>query len=61
MMYLISLLFTYQRDDLNFVMLKPNKEHLAQGMVWKIGKRPMLPLDVNAENFVDFSSAISTS
>ncbi|KAF4381555.1 hypothetical protein F8388_021183 [Cannabis sativa] len=42
---------SYQRADPNFVMLTPNKEHLAEGIVWKIGKRPMLESDVNAGNF----------
>jgi hypothetical protein len=32
-------------------MLTPSKEHLAEGMIWKIGKRPMLQSDVNAGNF----------
>ncbi len=41
----------YQRAEPNFVMLTPNKEHLAEGLVWKIGKRPMLQSDVNAGNF----------
>ncbi|XP_015879252.3 uncharacterized protein LOC107415441 [Ziziphus jujuba] len=42
---------SYQRADPNFVMLTPNKEHLANGIVWKIGKRPMLQADVNAGKF----------
>ncbi|KAF3444657.1 hypothetical protein FNV43_RR14350 [Rhamnella rubrinervis] len=42
---------SYQRADPNFVMLTPNKEHLAEGTVWKIGNRPMLQSDVNAGNF----------
>ncbi|TXG54662.1 hypothetical protein EZV62_019918 [Acer yangbiense] len=42
---------SYQRADPNFVMLTPTKEHLAEGIVWKIGKRPMLESDVNAGNF----------
>lgn len=42
---------SYQRADPNFVMLTPNKEHLAEGMAWKTGKRPMLQADVNAGNF----------
>ncbi|KAH8519182.1 hypothetical protein H0E87_000839 [Populus deltoides] len=42
---------SYQRADPNFVMLTPSKEHLAEGMIWKIGKRPMLQSDVNAGNF----------
>ncbi|KAG2714523.1 hypothetical protein I3760_03G031600 [Carya illinoinensis] len=42
---------SYQRADPNFVMLTPSKEHLAEGIVWKSGKRPMLQSDVNAGNF----------
>ncbi|KAL0540823.1 hypothetical protein IC582_020838 [Cucumis melo] len=42
---------SYQRADPNFVMLTPSKEHLAEGIVWKIGKRPMLQSDINAGNF----------
>ncbi|KAK8346989.1 hypothetical protein V6Z11_A07G255600 [Gossypium hirsutum] len=42
---------SYQRADPNFVMLTPNKEHLAEGTGWKIGNRPMLEADVNAGNF----------
>lgn len=32
-------------------MLTPSKEHLAEGLIWKIGKRPMLQSDINAGNF----------
>ncbi|WZZ36355.1 hypothetical protein YC2023_019756 [Brassica napus] len=32
---------SYQRADPNFVMLTPNKEHLAKGTVRKMGERPM--------------------
>ncbi|KAI4348161.1 hypothetical protein L6164_008917 [Bauhinia variegata] len=42
---------SYQRADPNFVMLTPNKEHLAEGIVWKTGKRPMLQSDINTGNF----------
>ncbi|CAI9111043.1 OLC1v1011176C1 [Oldenlandia corymbosa var. corymbosa] len=42
---------SYQRADPNFVMLTPNKEHLAEGIHWKMGKRPMLQSDVNSGNF----------
>ncbi|XP_023551526.1 uncharacterized protein LOC111809318 [Cucurbita pepo subsp. pepo] len=42
---------SYQRADPNFVMLTPSKEHLAEGLIWKIGKRPMLQSDINAGNF----------
>ncbi|KAM7509127.1 hypothetical protein LguiA_019580 [Lonicera macranthoides] len=42
---------SYQRADPNFVMLTPNKEHLAEGISWKIGNRPMFQSDVNSGNF----------
>ncbi|PIN09072.1 hypothetical protein CDL12_18342 [Handroanthus impetiginosus] len=42
---------SYQRTDPNFVMLTPNKEHLAEGICWKIGKRPVLQSDVKSGNF----------
>ncbi|CAL5371864.1 unnamed protein product [Camellia sinensis] len=42
---------SYQRADPNFVMLTPNKEHLAEGIHWKIGKRPVLQSDLNSGNF----------
>ncbi|EOY03872.1 Uncharacterized protein TCM_019081 [Theobroma cacao] len=41
----------YERTDPNFVMLTPNKEHLAKVIVWKIGKTPMVQSYVNAGNF----------
>ncbi|XP_051114417.1 uncharacterized protein LOC127240041 isoform X2 [Andrographis paniculata] len=42
---------SYQRADPNFVMLTPNKEHLAEGIHWKVGQRTLLQSDVNAGNF----------
>ncbi|XP_061363206.1 uncharacterized protein LOC133306838 isoform X2 [Gastrolobium bilobum] len=42
---------SYQRADPNFVMLTPNKEHLAEGIVWETGKRPMLQSDIDAGHF----------
>ncbi|KAJ4888227.1 hypothetical protein Rs2_27975 [Raphanus sativus] len=42
---------SYQRADPNFVMLTPNKEHLAEETVWKMGERPMLQSDLDAGNF----------
>ncbi|KZV45670.1 hypothetical protein F511_02330 [Dorcoceras hygrometricum] len=42
---------SYQRADPNFVMLTPNKEHLAEGIQWKIGERPMFQSDVTSGNF----------
>ncbi|KAL5571358.1 hypothetical protein UlMin_020955 [Ulmus minor] len=42
---------SYQRADPNYVMLTPNKEHLAEGIVWKIGKRPMLQSNIDSGNF----------
>ncbi|KAG5534931.1 hypothetical protein RHGRI_022894 [Rhododendron griersonianum] len=41
----------YQRADPNFVMLTPNKEHLAEGIHWKHGQRPVLQSDVDSGNF----------
>ncbi|KAK4786142.1 hypothetical protein SAY86_002831 [Trapa natans] len=41
---------SYQRADPNFVMLTPNKEHLAEGMAWKIGNRPILIPGRNADD-----------
>ncbi|PKI79217.1 hypothetical protein CRG98_000509 [Punica granatum] len=42
---------SYQRADPNFVMLTPTKEHQAEGMVWKMGNRPMFQSDLNSGNF----------
>lgn len=42
---------SYERADPNFVMLTPSKEHLAEGIHWRSGKRPMLQSDINSENF----------
>lgn len=42
---------SYERADPNFVMLTPSKEHLAEGIHWRSGKRPMLQSDLNSENF----------
>ncbi|XP_071706871.1 uncharacterized protein [Rutidosis leptorrhynchoides] len=42
---------SYQRADPNFVMLTPNKEHLAGGIHWKSGSRPMLQSNVDSGNF----------
>ncbi|KAL6143291.1 hypothetical protein ACLB2K_053986 [Fragaria x ananassa] len=42
---------SYERADPNFVMLTPTKEHLAQGIAWEAGKRPMLESNINAGNF----------
>ncbi|KAF7134609.1 hypothetical protein RHSIM_Rhsim08G0054100 [Rhododendron simsii] len=44
---------SYQRADPNFVMLTPNKEHLAEGIHWKHGQRPVLQSDVDSGNFDD--------
>ncbi|XP_058726211.1 uncharacterized protein LOC131597533 [Vicia villosa] len=45
---------SYQRADPNFVMLTPSKEHLAEGIVWQTGKRPMLQSDIDAGHFDGF-------
>jgi hypothetical protein len=52
---------SYQRADPNFVMLTPNKEHLAEGIVWKMGKRPMYQADVDAENFSELPKELRPS
>ncbi|RAL46889.1 hypothetical protein DM860_005168 [Cuscuta australis] len=44
---------SYQRADPNFVMLTPTKEHLAEGIQWKNGKRPVLESDIKSGNFED--------
>lgn len=42
---------SYQRADPNFVMLTPNKEHLAEGIAWDPGNRPVLQSDIDAGHF----------
>ncbi|EPS70531.1 hypothetical protein M569_04229, partial [Genlisea aurea] len=42
---------SYERADPNFVMLTPNKEHLAQGMQWETGKRPLLQSELGSGDF----------
>ncbi|OIW12400.1 hypothetical protein TanjilG_04149 [Lupinus angustifolius] len=42
---------SYERADPNFVMVTPSKEHLAEGIAWETGKRPMLQSDVDAGLF----------
>ncbi|KAI7741380.1 hypothetical protein M8C21_000840 [Ambrosia artemisiifolia] len=42
---------SYQRADPNFVMLTPNKEHLAEGLHWKTGSRTLLQSNVDSGNF----------
>ncbi|GAB2225897.1 hypothetical protein Droror1_Dr00021668 [Drosera rotundifolia] len=42
---------SYERADPNYLMLTPSKEHLAEGTLWKIGKRPMLQSDLDSGNF----------
>ncbi|XP_058087994.1 uncharacterized protein LOC131234976 [Magnolia sinica] len=42
---------SYQRADPNYVMLTTTKEHLAEGILQNIGKRPMLQRDINSGNF----------
>ncbi|GKV07704.1 hypothetical protein SLEP1_g19442 [Rubroshorea leprosula] len=42
---------SYQRADPNFIMLTPSKEHLAKGIAWEVGKRPVLQSEINAGNF----------
>ncbi|GAB2231197.1 hypothetical protein Droror1_Dr00027486 [Drosera rotundifolia] len=42
---------SYERADQNYLMLTPSKEHLAEGTLWKIGKRPMLQSNLDSGNF----------
>ncbi|KAF8378290.1 hypothetical protein HHK36_029629 [Tetracentron sinense] len=51
LIYFDLLTCSYQRADPNYVMLTPNKEHLAEGILWKIGKIPMLQSDIDSGNF----------
>ncbi|XP_077253668.1 beta-galactosidase [Tasmannia lanceolata] len=42
---------SYQRADPNYVMLTPTKEHLAEGILRNVGKRPMLQSEIDSGNF----------
>ncbi|XP_010924254.2 uncharacterized protein [Elaeis guineensis] len=42
---------SYQRADPNYVMLTPNKEHLAEGVLRNFGKRPMFQKEIDSGNF----------
>ncbi|KAJ6792171.1 Uncharacterized protein M6B38_240690 [Iris pallida] len=42
---------SYQRADPNYVMLTPNREHLAAGVLRDFGKRPMFQSEVNSGNY----------
>ncbi|PKU59726.1 hypothetical protein MA16_Dca015721 [Dendrobium catenatum] len=42
---------SYQRADPNYVMLTPNKEHLAEGVLRDFGKRPMFQSEINSGNY----------
>ncbi|PKA66584.1 hypothetical protein AXF42_Ash003238 [Apostasia shenzhenica] len=42
---------SYQRADPNYVMLTPNKEHLAEGVLREFGKRPMFQSEINSGNY----------
>ncbi|KAG0456179.1 hypothetical protein HPP92_023967 [Vanilla planifolia] len=42
---------SYQRADPNYVMLSPNKEHLAEGIIRDLGKRPMFQSQINSGNY----------
>lgn len=42
---------SYERADPNYVMLTPNKEHLAPGVLHEYGKRPMFQADVDSGNY----------
>ncbi|OAY75954.1 hypothetical protein ACMD2_16429, partial [Ananas comosus] len=42
---------SYQRADPNYVMLTPNKEHLAEGVQWSFGKRPFFQSEIDSGNY----------
>ncbi|KAL6848885.1 hypothetical protein ACP4OV_021468 [Aristida adscensionis] len=42
---------SYQRADPNYVMLTPNKEHLAPGVLHEYGKRPMFQTQIDSGNY----------
>ncbi|CAL9128496.1 unnamed protein product [Musa textilis] len=42
---------SYQRADPNYVMLTPNKEHLAAGVVQNFGKRPLFQSNIDTGNY----------
>ncbi|XP_039115530.1 uncharacterized protein LOC120251054 [Dioscorea cayenensis subsp. rotundata] len=42
---------SYERADPNYVMLKPNKEHLAEGVLRNFGKRPMFQSEIESGNY----------
>lgn len=42
---------SYQRADPNYVMLTPNREHLADGVLRNFGKRPMFQADIDSGNY----------
>ncbi|KAG8366868.1 hypothetical protein BUALT_Bualt16G0012700 [Buddleja alternifolia] len=50
---------SYQRADPNFVMLTPNKEHLAEGIHWKSGSRTVLQSDL--QQMAALTSTLSSS
>ncbi|KAK8934016.1 hypothetical protein KSP39_PZI015551 [Platanthera zijinensis] len=49
---------SYQRADPNYVMLTPNKEHLAEGVLRDFGKRPMFESQINAGNYEQLPSEL---
>lgn len=42
---------SYQRADPNYVMLTPNREHLAEGVLRNFGKRPVFQSEINSGNY----------
>ncbi|XP_029121416.1 uncharacterized protein [Elaeis guineensis] len=42
---------SYQRADPHYVMLTPNKEHLAEDVLRNFGKRPMFQKEIDSGNF----------
>ncbi|XP_047045008.1 uncharacterized protein LOC124649405 [Lolium rigidum] len=42
---------SYEKADANYVMLTPNKQHLAPAVMFQYGERPMFQADVDSGNF----------
>ncbi|ONK68401.1 uncharacterized protein A4U43_C05F11130 [Asparagus officinalis] len=42
---------SYERADPNYVMLTPNREHLAEGVLRNFGKRPVFQSEINSGNY----------
>eukprot|EP01018_Ginkgo_biloba_P022258 Gb_06054 [translate_table: standard] len=51
-------LASYERADPNYVMLTPTKEHIAEGILRNLDKRPMLQTDVASGKYSTLPKAL---